>query len=306
MKYIFVINGSSSKIEIRREVERQLEELKAKIAERKDTTSVYITTGVGDATRYVRIYNDLHQKEHVCFVACGGSGTINEVASGIVGFPDKELAIFTGNHVCDVIRYYPDRRFDSISDMLDSPIKKIDVIKVNDDYCLNMCNIGLDARIAYNVNVLAANNVKDPYRKAIRRGLLIGRYNHVKVVADGKQVGHNLLTLCSFANGKYIGDGMLGAPRSVNDDGLMDICYLKPMSLLRLIISMKFYREGKHFDTRFISNKFIYLRAKKVQVSCPRILDICLDGEMSLGSRFDIEILPQALPLRLPETIEGK
>lgn len=301
MKYIFVINGSPSKTEIRQAVERQLEELKAKIAERNDTTSVYISTGVGDATRYVRIYNDLHQKEHVCFVACGGSGTINEVASGIVGFQNKELAIFTGNHVCDVIRYYPDRKFDSISEIMDSPVKKIDIIKVNDNYCLNMCNIGLDARIAYNVNVLTANNVKDPYKKAIRRGLLVGRYNYVKVVADGKQIGHNLLTLCTFANGKYIGDGMLGAPRSVNDDGLIDICYLKPMSLLRLIISMKFYREGRHFDTKFISNKFLYRRARKIQVYSPKILDICLDGEMSLGSSLDIEILPNELPLRLPK-----
>ena len=75
MKYIYIINGRADKAPAYQEFFDQLKEI-------PHLHEVYTTLGEGDATRYVRLYCDLHPEEEVCFVACGGNGIINGVASG--------------------------------------------------------------------------------------------------------------------------------------------------------------------------------------------------------------------------------
>ena len=81
MKYIYIINGRADKIPQYQELYDQLKEI-------SHPYEIYTTIGEGDATRYVRLYCDLHPEEEVCFVACGGNGIINGVASGLVGFSE--------------------------------------------------------------------------------------------------------------------------------------------------------------------------------------------------------------------------
>lgn len=67
MKYIFVINGRYDKNDSLPEIQKQIDELCPGAMQ-------YRTIGVGDGTRFVRSYCEFHQKEEVCFVACGGRG----------------------------------------------------------------------------------------------------------------------------------------------------------------------------------------------------------------------------------------
>ena len=78
MKYIYIINGRADKAP-------QYKEFYAQLKEIPHPHEVYTTLGEGDATRYVRLYCDLHPEEEVCFVACGGNGIIN-------GVSEKKLA----------------------------------------------------------------------------------------------------------------------------------------------------------------------------------------------------------------------
>lgn len=103
MKYIYIINGRADKAPKYKELFEQLKQ-------NPHSYDLYTTLGEGDATRYVRVYCDLHPNEEVCFVACGGDGIINEVASGIVGFQDKQMAIlFIGGSTADFLECYQSR-----------------------------------------------------------------------------------------------------------------------------------------------------------------------------------------------------
>lgn len=89
MKYIFIVNGREDKAYIRDEVQKQLNALRTSI-----NYEIYATIGSGDAARYVKVFCDLHPKDVVTFVACGGDGIVNEVSSGLVGYQDtKSLAV---------------------------------------------------------------------------------------------------------------------------------------------------------------------------------------------------------------------
>ncbi len=106
MHYIFVINGREDKRWIADEVDRQIRQLGSSL-----DYEIYTTSGAGDGTRFTRIYCDLHPNARVCFVACGGTGTLNEVASGLAGFKGKSLALLAFGTTNDFTKNFPDRDF---------------------------------------------------------------------------------------------------------------------------------------------------------------------------------------------------
>lgn len=297
MKYIFIVNGRADKAASRKQTIGEIEQYACNVA-----YEIYETEGMGDATRYTHVYCDLHAAEEVCFVACGGDGIINEVASGIIGFEHKSMAIIAGGgNGNDFIKYYPERCFTDIKAMLEGETESIDILKINDSYSVNVCNFGFDAVVGHTANEMMVKGKSNPYRRGIIRAIFIGRFNRIDVWADGEKLGKKRMLLCTLANNRYVGGEFLCAPRAKNNDGLIEVCYLKPMSLLRFLLLLPSYAKGRHLENKHFRKKIIYRQAKTLTITSPNLIELCLDGEILPGGTFNVEILPKALSLRLPK-----
>lgn len=90
------------------------------------------------------------------------------------------------------------------------------------------------------------------------------------------------------------------APRAKNDDGLMDVCLIRGISLLTFLIILPKYIKGEHLDSRFCMRRMVYRRAKKIELSCRDLMYVSNDGEILASDHFDIEIIEKAVTLRLP------
>ncbi len=294
MQYIFVVNNKAERSSLADRVEREASELDIRY-------SVYRTVGPGDAARYVNIYCDLNPKDEVCFVAVGGSGTINEVVSGIVNQPNKYLAILAWSGTCDFVKVYPERSFKSVRGIVEGTAVKVDIMKVNDNYSLNVINIGFDAMVACYSDIFSAENAENPYRRGLVRALLFDRYNKIKVVADGERMYRRKRILqATVSNGMYCGGEYFCAPRAVVDDGLMEVCSFRTMSLLTLLRIIPAYRSGRHLDDKLCRKLLKYKRARHVEVDSNDLIFICYDGEMIASSHFDIDIMEKSVNLILP------
>lgn len=302
MKYIFIVNGREDKSSIRQGVEAQL----AALSNVPDH-SIYATRGSGDAQNHVKEYSIANPQEEVCFVACGGDGTIGEVASGLAAAAESTpgisgkcmavLAMGTGN---DFVKYYPGKDFNSVSALLSATPSQIDIMKINDRYSVNVTNFGFDSVVGSTANKMAAKGVKNPYRIGIVTAILKGRFNRIDVEADGEKLGGDKMLLCTLANCHYVGGEFFCAPRAKNDDGLIDVCYIKTMSLFSFLKLLPVYTAGKHLDDPKFASRIIYRQAKKVVVTAPSTIELCLDGEMLPGTRFEVSILPKAVTLMIP------
>ncbi|MBR4219463.1 MAG: hypothetical protein IKR71_10545 [Bacteroidales bacterium] len=292
MHYIFIINGRRDYAHITDDLKSQLEGLNFKY-------TIYETTGVGDATRYTRIYCDLHRDEEVCFVACGGSGTTNEVASGIVGETNKSMAVWAYGATNDLLKSLPERNFRSVKQLLQGEEMVLDILKVNDNYALNVCNFGFDSIVAYEANFQSEKGVDNPYQRGILLALLGARFNRIKVVADGKALNKWMIFSCALANGRYVGGQFHCAPKAEVNDGEIDICLIRPMTLLSFIRTYPYYVRGEHVQPRF-SRKIYYGRARHVEVHSRNMIYMVLDGELLPGSDFTIDIIPKAVRFVLP------
>ena len=108
------------------------------------------------------------------------------------------------------------------------------------------------------------------------------------------------MLLCTLANNHYVGGEFFCAPKALNDDGLIDVCLIRTMPLLSFLKILPVYTAGQHLDNPKFASKIVYRRARKVVVTAPDTIALCLDGEMMPGVRFDIEILPGAVTLMIP------
>lgn len=301
MKYIFIIGRKDMNSDVSL-LTNQIEAMKPVFEERGDTCETYWMKGIGDGTRKVRIYSDLHPNEKVCFVACGGDRTIGEVASGLVGFQNKTMAVFklgdTGN---DFVKSFPGKDFQDLKALLKGSVKEVDVLKINDSYSLNVCDFGFDSVAGSVANEMLESGRKKAYEWGIFIAFLTARFNRIKVVTDGEKLGRHHMLLCAVCNGQYLGNGFNCAPRAVMDDGLMDVCFIKPLSLFGFFRLLPIYRKGEHLDHPKFKNKIIYRQVQHVDVSSGKMMELCIDGEMLPGTKFSIDILPKAVKLLLPE-----
>jgi len=302
MHYIFIINGRKDKDFIAEEVERQIQEVGTSL-----DYEIYRTTGVGDGTRFVRIYCDLHPRQECCFVACGGSGMVNEVSSGMVGFDKKYLGILAYGETNDFIKYYPDRDFRSLRKLLNGTPRKIDIIRVGDNYALNVVNIGFEAAVAnYAYNLSEEGKPEHAVEWGIARALFTNMRNRIRVVADGERMNRRSLFLCTLSNARWCGGKFLCAPYADNEDGLIEFSIVRRMSLLTLLRVLPLYQRGEQFTRNPGKRKFIYRRVRNVEVSSRSLTNICLDGEIYSGHSFKIDILPKEINLILPSIVSMK
>lgn len=302
MRYIFVINGRADKSHVQPEIEAQIA-----ASGRKADCEIYLTRGIGDGTRFVKIWCDLHPHDEVCFVACGGTGTLNEVASGLVGSHGKSLAVLAFGSTNDFIKCFPGRDFQSFAKIISGEARQVDIMRVNDSYAINVINIGFDAVVAATANQQVENgHVKHAYDIGVAHAVLTSRSNRIKIVADGEKMNRRRLLLCTVSNGRYCGGEYFCAPKAELDDGWMEVCRIRPMLLVNFLRSLPHYKNGRHLDGGWVSKRFRYKRAKHVDVISKDLIDISLDGEILTDHSFRIDILPKEISFILPSVTAMK
>ena len=95
MKHIFIINPAAGKKDSRQRVYTMAEALKKN---HNLDVECMLTKSRGHATALTRAIAETG--DYVRFYACGGDGTVNEIANGIAGFPNAAMTcipIGTGN-----------------------------------------------------------------------------------------------------------------------------------------------------------------------------------------------------------------
>ena len=296
MEYIFIINNTAGKGNIKSKLESMLENLDSTI-----NYKLYETTAPQDATNYVKNYCNEFPENETCFVACGGDGSINEVASGLAGAKNKYLAVIPLGSGNDFVKYYNDKNFFNINALLNGKTEKIDLIKVNNSYLINMGHCGFEAKVASVANKVKLKGKKNAYTKGIISATLKGRNNKLEIIADGEKISKKSVLIFNFANGKYAGGNYKCSPKSINNDGLIDVVLVHSMPLVRFLTCIGKYKNGKHLDCEKLKDKVVYRQVKHLEISSKKPIDVSLDGEIISGNHFSVDILPNEINFIVPE-----
>lgn len=304
MKHIFIVNPAAGPNDATEYVTGCLNKLSADI-----DCEIYRTKRRGDAAEFVKRTCEDRSNTYR-FYACGGDGTLNEVVSGAVGFSNASVSVLPCGSGNDFIKYYGTvEDFGNIEELINGVGHNIDIMKVEDRYAVNMVNFGFDTTVVRTMEKIKRFKLfsgKRAYYAGIVTALINAMKTKCKVFVDGVKIGKEKILLCTVGNGKYIGGSFKCAPRSYNDDGLLEVCLVNPISRLKFIRLIKYYAKGTHLDEPKLKNIVDYRRGEVIEVENDDGLYYCVDGEMVNAKRFRIEVLKRAVKFVVPKKIAEK
>lgn len=301
MKYIFIVNPAAGAGGTEEKLRAEIDALPE-----RENCEIYVTKSVGDATDFVRSTIAGCNGEALRFIACGGDGTVNEVFSGAVGAENVSVTCYPCGSGNDFVKAFGGADvFMDVSKLIHAPERKLDALKVGDRYSFNVTNFGFDTTVAITINKereKTGHGNKNAYTKGVVTALLTSMRNDCKVWADGELLNPSgKALLCTVANAQYVGGSFKCAPRAKTDDGLIEVCLIRPISRLRFVKILTPYTNGEHLDRDDCKDIITYRQAKKVDVEAPEGFAYSLDGEIIYEDKFSIEIMPAALSLAVPE-----
>lgn len=244
-------------------------------------------------------------------LAVGGDGTAGEVAQGLTTVWEAEpwragpalhcVPAGTGNSFYKEI--WQDRPWqESLVLALGPerpPVRRLDLARIEETWetvLLGACS-GLVAEALETAAGLTRLTGRARYREAVAATLRTFAPHPARIVVDGEVIHDGDVVLANVGGGRYRGGGFLLLPRSVLDDGLLDVCVvtgaLDPRDLPGLT------RDGRHLER----DEVLYRRGRRVEIERTDGAQLAFesDGEVRRGrSRYVLDVLPAVLPVLSP------
>lgn len=301
VEHIFVINpaaGASDSTNM----------IKEAIAKSKSGADceIYRTKGAGDATDFVS-KRCAKSTGPIRFYACGGDGTLNEVVNGAANHKNVGVGCFPCGSGNDFVKYYGGAEgFLDIDNLINGTEHPIDLILADGKYCINVLNFGFDTAVVKTMQKVKTNPLlrgKRAYYTGVVGALINSMRTPCKVTVDGEEISSSDILLCTVSNGRYVGSSFKCAPRAENDDGLLEVCLVKPLSRLTFLRLINYYTLGEHLDNPKFNNYIVYRRAKKISIEGGSGFAVALDGELVETRSIEVEVSEKALNFVVPRGV---
>ena len=279
MKHVFIINPRAGK----KDQTARIYEMADRLREKHGLEcACMLTTRPGSATEIARELAE--SGEEVRLYACGGDGTIHEVANGIAGFANAAMTavpIGTGN---DFLKNFgaDAEKFADAENLWDGETRQLDLIECNGERCLTIACAGIDARVAESVHsgpawldgmgAYAAAIIPNFFASSITRKW--------EVSLDGGAPDKDAYALVSLCNGRYYGGGFFPVPEARMDDGVLHAVVVRKVSRLDFLRLVGPYAKGDH---KTLPERLIrVVPAREVRITASEgeeDIVYCLDGE---------------------------
>lgn len=280
--------------------------------------NVEFTAAKNDATR---IASEAAKNGRRLIIACGGDGTINEVANGILeSGTNAELGILPSGTGGDFRRTLkiPTLPAQAAECLRSGLTKTIDVGRVTfagadgetvSRYFLGAASFGLSTKV---IETVKADKPFDwlPFRRASGRATFAWsalrktmEMRFTKVLAQVDDGAEKELSVINFviANARYFGGGMKIAPAARLDDGLLDVVMIGEIPTHKILANSYKLYTGTHLDLAEVH----HTNTKKIVVKPinNQIVPFEIDGELPGTLPATFEIVLNALRIRVPKPL---
>jgi YegS/Rv2252/BmrU family lipid kinase len=296
MKHLFIINPAAGSY-------NQTEKYRKKIAQACEARGLEYAIEVSGAPGQCRKIANRAAKsgEEYRIYSCGGDGTMNEIVSGVAGYPNVAVTMYSGGSGNDFARVFdqPDA-FRNLERLLDAEEVTFDLIRCNDDYSLNICSVGFDARIGTDV----ANYKRLPLLSGFRAyavsalvNTLRGVKEHYVVEIDGERIDDKFTLICA-CNGRYYGGGFNPVPEADPADGKLEVLLVKGVSRLQVAKLIGDYKNGKY---KQMPKWVRHFTTDRVKIICDKLSPLNLDGELRMAQVADIRLAEEKIRFFYPK-----
>ena len=298
MTHLFIINPAAGS---RDRTESYTKKIREVCDARGLSYRIEVSGAPGECCRIAR--EAAQTGEEYRIYACGGDGTLNEVASGVAGYDNVAITCYRGGSGNDFVKIFGDAdAFLDLERLLDCKETTFDLMRCNDDISLNICSVGLDARIGTDVS----NYKRLPLLSGFRAyavstlvNVIRGIGEHYVVEIDGERIDGEQTMICA-CNGRYYGGGFNPVPFADPCDGLMDVLLVKKVSRLQVPTVIGKYKDGRFQELPHLVRHF---RVKELTIYCDKPTPINLDGELRTAETVHIQVAQEKVRFFYPKDL---
>jgi YegS/Rv2252/BmrU family lipid kinase len=257
------------------------------------------TTGAGDAECIAKEAMVTASRPLRCVVACGGDGTIQEIANVLaearpsLGDACPALGLAPAGRCNDFARAFDIPTDPSViaEVLLNGQALPTDLGRVNGRYFCTVATAGADADVSSFVDTM-----RMPLRGTLAylygaiRVLIRYRPYEMKITGDFGAIERPML-LASSANTSCYGGAIRIAPDADPTDGLLELCVVDRVGRLRAIALIPSLLAGRHGRCPAVH----FLRTRRLTIESPQLLEIWADGERIAHTPATIEVVPAAI-----------
>ena len=296
MTHLFIINPAAGS---KNRTEEYRQKIKAACERKGLRYRIQVSHAPGDCFTLARAAAETGGEYRI--YACGGDGTLNEVAAGAAGFPNVSISVFSGGSGNDFVKLFDDpKAFFDLERLLDCEEVTFDLIRCNDQLALNICSVGLDARIGTDVSRYKRIPLLHGFRAYAASAVvnvIKGIAEHYVVQIDGKTVDGKFTFVCA-CNGRYYGGGFNPVPEADPTDGFMDVLLVKEVSRLQVPGLIGKYKNGCY---RELSHVAEYYRVRSFRMTCDKEVPVNVDGEALFAKEVEFSIAGETLRFFYPK-----
>ena len=207
----------------------------------------------------------------------------------------------TGN---DFIKHFGEdrERFFKLEELVDGEVHPIDLIKCNERYSINICSVGIDARIGLDVHKYSHLPVvggSAGYVISTAVHFFKGIKEHLRIVCGGRLYSGDMTLVCA-CNGSYYGGGFHPVPEARPDDGLLDFLIIKGVSRATFANLVGEYAKGNYAKhPKYIT----HIRSTKMEITADNEIVVNVDGERADAKKIDIQVVPRAVNFIFPKNM---
>ena len=296
MTHLFIINPAAGSRDRTKEYKQQIH----RVCDAKGLSyRVEVSGAPGECKRLAR--EAAESGESYRIYACGGDGTLNEVVAGAAGYDNVEVTVFSGGSGNDFVKLFSEpKAFFDLNRLTECETAEFDLISCNGDYALNICSVGLDARIGTDV----ARYKRIPLLQGFRAyavstlvNVIKGIGEHYVVEVEGETVDAHQTMIC-VCNGRFYGGGFNPVPEADPTDGMLDILLVTKVSRLQVPGVIGKYKNGQY---RKLSHLVRYIKAKEITIRCDKPTPINLDGELRVAQVVNMAVADKKIRFFYPK-----
>ena len=301
MKHLFIINPAAGG---RNRSKEYCETIHKICRARKVSYEIRISTAPGETVRLAR--EAAQTGEELRIYACGGDGTLNEVVAGAVGYDNVAVTVFSGGSGNDFVKIFDDpRAFFDLHRLMDAEEVSFDLIRCNEDIALNICSVGLDARVgtdAYRYKRLPMLNGFRAYAASTVVNVIKGISEHYVVEINGERIDGELTFVC-VCNGRFYGGGFNPVPEADPADGMLDVLLATKVNRAQVASLIGKYKNGRYKE---MPDQLRYIKTDAVRILCDKPTAINLDGELRRAQVIEMSVAKEKIRFFYPKGLTWK
>ena len=223
------------------------------------------------------------------------------MVAGAAGFANAAVTVFSGGSGNDFVKIFDDpKAFFDLNRLVDAEEATFDLIRCNEDIALNICSVGLDARIGTDVSKYKRIPLLSGFRAYAAStvvNVIRGISEHYVVEIDGEVIDGDQTMIC-VCNGRYYGGGFNPMPEADPSDGMLDVLLVDKVSRLQVASVIGKYKSGRYKELLHIARPF---HTRKVRILCDKPTAINLDGELRTAQEITMSVAEEKIRFFYPK-----